>query len=420
MAAFTSNIDITSGGTYNMNITNGEPASQVATDLNGKFANIQKYLQNGLPEVWTGSSLPDSLPSGKILFYNSLMYSGSTSGQASSTVGFTFKVTFDTQFNGKTWTLTGGTTSLSGTVPDNSYAEITVSELGTTFTLSCEGYSKSITSAQYYGYAAVVLYAYFVDFNTNSWSQISSASQRGLAAAMWNVGAAKTIHLQGTIGTLSVNQDVQAFIIGINHNSSKEGNNRIHIQIGKNTSGNPIAFCDSKYNSTVSSTGYFSMNSSNTNVGGWDATQMKSTILHSGSAPSSAGTNTFMAALPSDLRAVMKSCIKYTDNTGNSSNVAANVTATTEYLPLLAEFEVFGSRAYANQYEQNSQAQYDYYKAGNSKIFYGAGSQSSAVDWWLRSPRYNYSSNFCYVGYDGNSNGNAAINSIGVSPVLFV
>lgn len=74
MAAFTSNIDITSGGTYNMNITNGEPASQVATDLNGKFANIQQYLQNGLPEVWTGESLPDSLPNGKLIIKNSLYY----------------------------------------------------------------------------------------------------------------------------------------------------------------------------------------------------------------------------------------------------------------------------------------------------------------------------------------------------------
>lgn len=420
MAAFTSNIDITSGGTYNMNITNGEPASQVATDLNGKFANIQQYLQNGLPEVWTGDSLPDSLPNGKIVFYNSMMYSGNTSGQASGTVGFTFKVTFDTQFKGKTWTLTGGTTTLTGTVPDSSYSEITVSELGTTFTLSCEGYSKNIVSAQYYGYAAVVLYAYDVDFNANSWNQVSSASQQGFAASMWNVGATKTIHLQGTIGTLSVNQDIQVFIIGINHNSAREGANRIHIQIGKNTSGNPIAFYDNQYNNNVYSTGYFSMNSSNTNSGGWNATQMKSTILHSGTAPSDTGSNTFMSALPADLRAVMKSCTKYTDNTGGGSDNSSYVTATTEYLPLLAEFEVFGSRSYANLAEQNYQAQYDYYKAGNSKIFNGAGTQTSAVYWWLRSPYYYYDNRFCGVRNDGNSGSGSADYSYGVSPVLFV
>ena len=74
MAAFSSNIDITSGGTYAMDVTNGETSSKVATDLNGKFANIQELLQNGLPEVWTGDSLPDSLPNGKIIEYNNNLY----------------------------------------------------------------------------------------------------------------------------------------------------------------------------------------------------------------------------------------------------------------------------------------------------------------------------------------------------------
>ena len=74
MAAFSSNIDITSGGTYGMDVTNGESSLKVANDLNGKMANIQQYLQNGLPEVWTGDSLPDSLPYGKILFYNDNLY----------------------------------------------------------------------------------------------------------------------------------------------------------------------------------------------------------------------------------------------------------------------------------------------------------------------------------------------------------
>lgn len=76
MAAFKSNIDITSGGTYGMNITNGESSAKVAADLNGKFNNIQTLLQNQLPEVWTGSSLPDSLPDGKLIDYSNLPYIG--------------------------------------------------------------------------------------------------------------------------------------------------------------------------------------------------------------------------------------------------------------------------------------------------------------------------------------------------------
>lgn len=164
MAAFTSNIDITSGGTYNMNITNGEPASQVATDLNGKFANIQRYLQNGLPEVWTGESLPDSLPNGKILFYNSSMYSGSTSGQASNVMGYIFRVTFDSALQGKTWTLTGGNTTLTGVVPSNHYVEITVSELGTTYNLTCGDATMEIQSRSYYGYSTITFHEYHTDF----------------------------------------------------------------------------------------------------------------------------------------------------------------------------------------------------------------------------------------------------------------
>lgn len=81
MAAFSSNIDITSGGTYAMDVTNGETSSKVATDLNGKFANIQELLQNGLPEVWTGSSLPDSLPNGKIINFNNNLYYGQSNAK---------------------------------------------------------------------------------------------------------------------------------------------------------------------------------------------------------------------------------------------------------------------------------------------------------------------------------------------------
>ena len=60
--------------------------------------------------------------------------------------------------------------------------------------------------------------------------------------------------------------------------------------------------------------------------------------------------NTLMAALPNELRSIMKAITKYTDNKGNSSNTSANVTSSIDYLPLLAEFEIFGSRTFANQY----------------------------------------------------------------------
>lgn len=424
MAAFSSNIDITSGGTYAMDVTNGETSSKVATDLNGKFANIQELLQNGLPEVWTGDSLPDSLPTGKILFWNGVMYAGSTTGSPTGTIGFTFRVTFDSVFSGKTYTCNGGGQNITGTVPSSLYVEITVQTLGVSYALSCQNASgtnitKSLSTGEYYGYRNVLFLDGFETLNSNTWQQIATISQNGHAPDYWAVGDYKNVTLSGTVGIQSVSGTYRAFILGFNHNSNREGNNKTHFMIGKNSSGTNIAFCDSQYNNTGSSTA-FRMNTSNTNAGGWAQSYMRNTIL--GATSTSATSGRFMAAIPSDLRAVLKLCTKYTDNTGNASNSSGNVTATTDYMWLCSEFEVQGNRTYANQYEQNYQQQYAYFSAGNNKIKYGAGSQgsSTAVFWWLRSPSYDNNYIFCYVYTDGSANRYNAYISYGVAPCFCV
>ena len=62
----------------------------------------------------------------------------------------------------------------------------------------------------------------------------------------------------------------------------------------------------------------------------------------------------------------------------------------------------------ANDYEKNSQQQYDYFKAGNSKIAYKHTSPGSAVWWWLRSPNNTGSLRFCSVRTDGSAYYNGA------------
>ena len=82
------------------------------------------------------------------------------------------------------------------------------------------------------------------------------------------------------------------------------------------------------------------------------------------------------------------------------------------YLFDLSEFEVFGTRSYANQYEQNYQLQYDYYKAGNTKIANNHTAVTTAVWWGLRSPYYYRGSSFVVVWTDG-GNGNIDANISG-------
>ncbi len=251
--------------------------------------------------------------------------------------------------------------------------------------------------------------------NENSWADIKSVSDAGTGATYWNVGDYKNIQISGTVQGMSLNSTVRAFILGFNHNSGHEGPNRIHFQVGKTTSGTDIAFCDSNYSSTGSSQG-FRMNLSNTNAGGWNDSYGRKTLLGNSGTPTSPPANSFMAALPADLRAVMKPVTKYTDNTGNASNTSGAVTATTDYLFFLAEFEVQGARSWANQYEQNYQAQYDYYKAGNSKIKYRHDATGTAVYHWCRSAHYNGGYIFCGVYTNGNAGRANASSSYGLAP----
>ena len=236
--------------------------------------------------------------------------------------------------------------------------------------------------------------------NDNDWDTISEASAAGTADDYWAVGDTKSIVINGNVVGFGItNLTINVFILGFNHNASREGNNRIHFQIGKIGS-TPVALCDNNYNSTGSSQG-FRMNTSNMNQGGWASSYMRNTVLGNSGTPSSPTANSLMAALPSALRAVMKAVTKYTDNVGNDTgNVQSNVTSTQDYLFLLAEFEVFGTRNWANSYEQNYQVQYAYYQAGNSRIAYRHTSTASAVWWWLRSPLYSNIS-FLFVTTDG-------------------
>ena len=251
--------------------------------------------------------------------------------------------------------------------------------------------------------------------SSNSWAVIKAVSDAGQGANYWAVGDTKRITLNGKVGAYTFsNFNIDVFILGFNHNSSKEGSNRIHFQIGK-VSGKAVALCDSQYNGSGSSE-MFHMNSSDSNSGGWNGSYMRKTLLGNSNTPASTLENSLMAALPSDLLAVMKTVTKYTDNTGGGSNSSGNVTATADYLFLLAEFEVFGTRYWANQYEQNSQKQYDYYKAGNSRVAYNHSAVSTAVWWWLRSADYGGSYTFCDVGTDGGYGGTDAYYSVGLRP----
>ena len=330
----------------------------------------------------------------------------------------------------------------------------TVSMLGNTLTITSVANGNATITIRLVGnysaeasITANVVIANFV-LNDNTWEQIRNVADNDLGASLWSVGDTKAITLNGTVGTKAYNNvTLWVYILGFNHNASVEGNHLIHFGGFKTaqTDGVDVTLDDSHYDSTsTSGDKWFNMNHwGNYNYGGWSRCDMRYDILGStdvepdgyGTSPSSVEegndptstcatspvAGTLMAAFQSDLRAVMKPATKYTDNTGGESNNVSSVTATQDYLPLLAEFEVQGKRTHANSAEQNYQTQYDYYANGNSKVKYRQTSTGTSVRWWWRSPYATSGSSFvCASPLLGDATSSSVYTSHGVSPAFFI
>lgn len=255
-----------------------------------------------------------------------------------------------------------------------------------------------------------------------SWDYISQQSLAGNAKNIWAVGDCKKIKLSGTVSILSLNTELYVYILDFDHDSSTVGGTKDGITFGTFKT----ALTDGKDVCLVSD---FRMNTRDANSGGWKNSNMRYNILGStntqnGNATATTATspksNTLMSCLPADLRAVMRPMCVYTDNTGGGSDTASYVTTTIDFLPLLAEFEIHGTRSCANSAEKNNQTQYAYFKNGSSKVKYRHDSQSSTPSWWSRSPYSIRSDSFCLVDGDGIASATDAGSSRGVAPAFKV
>ena len=139
----------------------------------------------------------------------------------------------------------------------------------------------------------------------------------------------------------------------------------------------------------------YGMNSSNANSGGWKSSAMRTSTMA-----------TMKGYLPTAWQTAIKPVSKASGTGGGSSSSTETVS---DSCFLLAEIEIFGSATYSVSGEGT---QYAYYKAGNSKVKNRSG---SAIRWWERSPRSDYSAYFCHVSSYGHADSYNASTSIGVA-----
>ena len=214
-----------------------------------------------------------------------------------------------------------------------------------------------------------IKHPYEANFADNTWETIIAACQRGAVPETWAVGNHKTMMINGI--------SYQIDIIGKNHDTYTAGGTApLTFQLHDCYAGNKA------------------MNSSNTNSGGWTSCDMRSAHLPA-----------ILALMPTEVQNGIREVSKLT----SAGRQSAAINTTSDKLFLLSEVEIFGSTVYSVAGEGT---QYDYYKAGNSRVKKKNG---SATVWWGRSPRASSTGNFCLVSTRGRTSSIGANNAYGVA-----
>ena len=206
------------------------------------------------------------------------------------------------------------------------------------------------------------------NFADNTWDTIIEACHADSVPDTWVTTDSKTM----TIGGKSYQFD----IVGKNHDTYTAGGIA------------PLTFgLHDCYGTT------YQMNSSATNSTGWNDSKMRTETLPA-----------ILAKMPENIQNGIRAVNKLTATSGSDSTIKT----ASDKLFTFSEMEAYGSTT--NSYSGEGK-QYDYYKAGNSKVK-KVGSDASW--WWLRSPYSSNSYHFCAVSSDGSIGYGAASGSIGV------
>lgn len=239
-----------------------------------------------------------------------------------------------TLINGTAYTIKGGKCMVNGTVYN---------------------IKKGRTLIDGTGYDITFKPLYDPVFANNTWEQIIAACHNNDVPETWKVADQKSMTIGGV--------DYLIDIIGKNHDDYSDGSGKA-----------PLTFqlhdCYGKQR----------MNNSNTNIGGWTSCAMRNTHLPA-----------ILSLMPTEVQNGIREVNKLT----SAGSQSATINTTADKLFLLSEIEIFGSVSYSKSGEGT---QYDYYKAGNSRVKKFNGSASS---WWERSPHGSTSTPFCCVYING-------------------
>ena len=238
------------------------------------------------------------------------------------------------------------------------------------------------------------------DFALNDcpWEMIERIASSGEAAKYFRPGDRKRIFpegwpdhslflipKEGMTVRVDISGDLEAFILGIDHNPDIEGTGRIQFGMGK-MDANLVSMADN-----------CPMNPEGGN-GAFGDSWLYVHVLNSA----------VLSALPLTLRVVLAKTPKMTYNT-----TAKKLETVEELFWLPSEYEIFGTTSKSAASEKNGQAQYEYFKMGNRTALYATDGTTKTAQ-WLRSPYPGNNWAWCKVTAAGAVTTGAATDGCGV------
>ena len=236
-----------------------------------------------------------------------------------------------------------------------------------------------------------------IGLDGTSWEKIREIVLTGNASRYWNIGDTKSITSKsGKTYTIRLT-DLQ--------------DGRYEYSDGSGSSKAVFEFVECyNLNNTIG----YRMNSTDTNVGGWAASEMRSQTMPM-----------LLADLPDDMVAVM-SQVKVLSSIGGKNKTDTSSSNNTLFIP--ATIELFDNKEDSIGLAESPLGQFDYYKAnniGSARIKYVVGETtmipSKAKLYWNRSP-YAYGSNaFCGVEQFGDWDlSDAHYSNFAIAPIFAI
>ncbi len=209
----------------------------------------------------------------------------------------------------------------------------------------CNNNINMIVENTFYGIDSIL--------KNNTWEQINTASEAGIASSIWKVGDEIDLTLSGTF-----NETITLQIWDFNHFDKSDGGGKAGIVFGMKN-----LMKDGQY-----------MNSSHTNSGGWNNTAMKKTVM----------VNIYNS-IPSDLQSYIKEVNTYANQgLGSSSSSTGLLSKDKVFLPGMTE--MFGKNYKPDQSEtEKNQKKFPIFTNDNSRIKKMNNGSGDAYQWWLRS-----------------------------------